>query len=155
MYGSFVINGREVSVAFHADETLLRVLRSCGNTEVKEGCGEGQCGSCLVLLNGRLVNSCQVLAASVMNAEILTVRGLGDIHVPHPIQTAFVEAGAVQCGFCTPGMVMATYYLLSRKSDPSDEEIRKALDGNLCRCTGYVKILDAVRRAAERMRGHG
>ena len=155
MYGSFVINGRKVSVSFHADETLLRVLRSCGNTEVKEGCGEGQCGSCLVLLNGRLVNSCQVLAASALDAQILTARGLGDIHVPHPIQTAFVEAGAVQCGFCTPGMIMATYYLLTRKPDPSDEEIRSALDGNLCRCTGYVKILDAVRRAAERMRAHG
>jgi aerobic-type carbon monoxide dehydrogenase small subunit (CoxS/CutS family) len=155
MHGNFIINGKPVTVTFHADETLLSVLRSCGNTEVKEGCGEGQCGSCLVVLNGRLVNSCQVLAGSVPGAEILTVRGLGDIHVPHPIQTAFVEAGAVQCGFCTPGMVMAAHYLLTRKPDPSDEEIRKALDGNLCRCTGYVKIIDAVRLAAGRMGEHG
>jgi len=155
MKGVFKINGREREVVFHADETLLRVLRACGHTEVKEGCGEGQCGSCLVILNGKLVNSCQVLAASVIDAEITTVKGLGDIHNPHPIQAAFVDAGAVQCGFCTPGMVMATYYLLTRTPDPGEQEIRKALDGNLCRCTGYVKIIDAVRLAATRMRDHG
>jgi carbon-monoxide dehydrogenase small subunit len=154
MRGVFRINGRQEEVTFRGDETLLTVLRSCGHTEVKEGCAEGQCGSCLVLLDGRLVNACQVLAASAMDIDIMTVKGLGDIHDPHPIQRAFVEAGAVQCGYCTPGMIMATHALLLNSPDPDDREIRQALDGNLCRCTGYVKIVDAVRLAAGRMRDH-
>jgi aerobic-type carbon monoxide dehydrogenase small subunit (CoxS/CutS family) len=146
---SFVINGLQVRLAFGAQELLLDLLRRSGHTEVKEGCREGACGSCLVLLDGVLVNSCQVLAASAGGRRITTVKGLGTIDHPHPIQEAFVEAGAVQCGFCTPGMVLATHALLERNRHPDEAEIRRALDGNLCRCTGYVKIIEAVKRASE------
>jgi carbon-monoxide dehydrogenase small subunit len=151
MKGVFKVNGKTKELEFHPEETLLNVLRAGGHTEVKEGCAEGQCGACVVLLNGVLVNSCQVLAASAMNMDILTVRGLGSLHDPHPLQRAFVETGAVQCGFCTPGMVLAAYALLQQRSNPSEREIREALDGNLCRCTGYVKIVQAVQLAARRM----
>jgi len=154
MQGIFRINGMEQNITFSGHATLLHVLRDNGHTEVKEGCNEGQCGSCLVLLNGKLVNSCQVPAAKAIGKDILTVRGIGNIHSPHPIQEAFVETGAVQCGFCTPGMIMAAYYLLSRNPNPTEEDIRQALDGNLCRCTGYVKIIEAVTLAAERIRNH-
>lgn len=151
MTGNFSINGKEIPISLRGDEVLLDVLRGLGCTEVKEGCREGACGSCLVLLDGVLVNSCQVLAASALGKEITTVKGLGTIHQPHPIQEAFVEAGAVQCGFCTPGMVLAAFALLKRNPRPTGEQIRHALDGNLCRCTGYVKIIEAVKLAAERM----
>jgi aerobic-type carbon monoxide dehydrogenase small subunit (CoxS/CutS family) len=154
MKGVFTVNGESVEACFHTDETLLRVLRSHGHTEVKEGCNEGQCGACVVLMDGKLVNSCQVLAATARDAEIVTIRALGNLHEPHPIQRAFVDAGAVQCGFCTPGMVLAAYALLQQNSDPSEMEIREALDGNLCRCTGYVKIVEAVDLAARRMPGN-
>jgi len=154
MKGVFKVNGKREEAQFHAAETLLRVLRSCGYTEVKEGCAEGQCGACVVLLNGALVNSCQVLAASAVHTDIVTVKGLGSLHDPHPIQRAFVETGAVQCGFCTPGMVLAAYALLKQNPDPTEQEIRGALDGNLCRCTGYVKIVQAVQLAARRMAEH-
>jgi aerobic-type carbon monoxide dehydrogenase small subunit (CoxS/CutS family) len=152
MDGEFIVNGERLKVSFRPAATLLDILRREGHTEVKEGCREGQCGSCVILLKGRLVNSCQVLAASAMGKEITTVKGLGSLHAPHPIQTAFVEAGAVQCGFCTPGMILASYSLLKKNQNPDEEEIRKALDGNLCRCTGYVKIVDAIKLAARRMR---
>jgi len=152
MKGEFVVNGKRVRCTFSTDVTLLDLLRSEGFTEVKEGCREGQCGCCVVLLEGKLVNSCQVFAASAMGKEITTVKGLGNLHSPHPLQTAFVEAGAVQCGFCTPGMILAAYALLKENPDPNDEEIIQALDGNLCRCTGYVKIIQAVKRGARRMR---
>ena len=155
MTGSLHINGTELQTSFRGDELLLDVLRNLGCTEVKEGCKEGACGSCLVLLDGVLVNSCQVLAASALGREITTVKGLGTFHKPHPIQEAFVEAGAVQCGFCTPGMVLAAFALLKKNPKPKETEIRHALDGNLCRCTGYVKIIGAVKMAAERMVRHG
>ena len=151
MTGNFSINGAELHISLRGDEVLLDVLRELGYTEVKEGCREGACGSCLVLLEGVLVNSCQVLAASALGKEITTVKGLGTFHQPHPIQEAFVDAGAVQCGFCTPGMVLATFALLKKNPRPTEEQIRRALDGNLCRCTGYVKIIEAVKLAAERM----
>ncbi len=154
MKGVFKINGVDELLAFDDDATLLQVLREAGHTEVKRGCDTGECGACAVILNGDLVNSCKVFAASAVDGEILTVQGLGTIRNPHVIQRAFVDAGAIQCGFCTPGMIMATYALLSKNPDPDDEEIRMALDGNKCRCTGYVKIFDAVRLAAERMRNH-
>lgn len=154
MKGVFKINGVDELLAFDDDTTLLQVLREAGHTEVKRGCDTGECGACAVILNGDLVNSCKVFAASAVDGEILTVQGLGTIRNPHVIQRAFVDAGAIQCGFCTPGMIMATYALLSKNPDPDDEEIRMALDGNKCRCTGYVKIFDAVRLAAERMRNH-
>jgi carbon-monoxide dehydrogenase small subunit len=151
MTGTVSINGTELQIALRGDEVLLDILRNLGYTEVKEGCREGACGSCLVLLEGVLVNSCQVLAASAFGKEITTVKGLGTFHQPHSIQEAFVEAGAVQCGFCTPGMVLATFALLKKNPRPTEEQIRHALDGNLCRCTGYVKIIEAVKLAAERM----
>ncbi|MCK5832439.1 (2Fe-2S)-binding protein [bacterium] len=151
MRGSFDINGSVCEIEFASQATLLRVLRDNGFVEVKEGCKEGDCGACLVLLDDKPVNSCQCFAAQTMGRKILTVKGIGDIHNPHPIQVAFVDAGAVQCGFCTPGMVLSTHALLTKNPNPSDEEIKTALDGNLCRCTGYSKIIDAVKLAAKRM----
>jgi aerobic-type carbon monoxide dehydrogenase small subunit (CoxS/CutS family) len=155
MRGVFFVNDVSLETSFRPADTLLALLRREGRTEVKEGCGEGLCGACVVLLEGKLVNSCQVLAASAGGKRITTVRGIGSIHDPHPIQSAFVEAGAVQCGFCTPGMVLAAHALLTANPDPGEDEIRQALDGNLCRCTGYVKIVEAVKLAALRMRPHG
>jgi carbon-monoxide dehydrogenase small subunit len=154
MRGRFVVNGASSAVSFRPSDTLLSLLRREGHTDVKEGCREGMCGACVVLLEGRLVNSCQVLAASAAGKRITTVRGIGNLHDPHPIQSAFVETGAVQCGFCTPGMVLAAFALLSANPDPGEDEIRRALDGNFCRCTGYVKIVDAVKLAARRMQPH-
>ena len=151
MRGEFIVNGENKIFEFSPTERLLDVLRRYGHTEVKKGCDEGECGACVILLDGVLVNSCQVLAGSAVGREITTVRGLGTIHEPHPIQQALVEAGAVQCGFCTPGMVLAAHYLLSKNPSPTDEEIKEALSGNLCRCTGYVKIIEGVKLAAQRL----
>ena len=153
MKGTFFINGRKEEWSFAPDAVLLDVLRENGRTEVHRGCGEGACGSCAVVLDGALVNSCQVFAASAQEKEILTVAGLGSIHSPHPLQAAFVETGAVQCGFCTPGMILSAKALLLKNPDPSREEIRRALAGNICRCTGYVPIVNAVETAAGRLRG--
>ncbi len=152
MESTFIINGRARGLRFDPQEVLLHVLRRAGHVEVKEGCGEGACGACVVLLDGVLVNSCQVLAASAAGRSVTTVTALGSIHDPHVIQEAFVEAGAVQCGFCTPGMVLATHALLSEEPAPAEERIRKALDGNLCRCTGYARIVEAVRLAGRRLK---
>ncbi len=155
MRGVFIINGQRKEIEFAPHKRLLDVLRENGYAEVKEGCREGECGACVVLLDGKPVNSCQVLAASVMEKEIVTVRGLGTIHKPHPIEEAFVEAGAVQCGFCTPGMIISTYALLKENPDPEDDDIKRALDGNLCRCTGYVKIKKAVKLASKKVKKDG
>lgn len=152
MKDTFRINDEIKTFDFDEKDTLLTVLRNNGHTEVKNGCEEGECGACAVLLDGELVNSCQVLAASVREKAITTVRGIGSMHSPHPLQEAFADAGAVQCGFCTPGMILAAYALLRKNPFPSEMDIRKALDGNICRCTGYEKIFEAVRMAAERMR---
>jgi aerobic-type carbon monoxide dehydrogenase small subunit (CoxS/CutS family) len=149
--GTFWINGKEIHTAFHSSKTLLEVLRDNGHKEVKKGCGLGECGACIVLLDGMIVNACQVLAASALGMKILTTKGLGSIHSPNPIHRAFVDAGAVQCGFCTPAMIMVAYYLLQNNPSPSEDEIKRVFDGNLCRCTGYVKIIEAVRLASERM----
>lgn len=151
----FEVNGKEERWIFEPDATLQHVLRENGHPEVKNGCSAGECGACLILLDGKPVNSCQVLAASAIGRQIVTVSGIGDIHSPHPIQMAFADTGAVQCGFCTPGMVLAAYALLRENPDPTDDEIKRALDGNLCRCTGYVKIVEGVRLAARRMRKNG
>jgi carbon-monoxide dehydrogenase small subunit len=133
-------------------ESLLYVLRErLGLPGSKNACEQGECGSCSVYLNGTLVCACLVLAGQAEGAEIVTVEGLAGAGELHPVQQAFVETGAVQCGFCTPGLVVATHDLLEREPRPSDAQIREALAGNLCRCTGYEKILDAVRLAAERM----
>lgn len=144
------INGKPVMVRFEPADTLLDVLRQHGFTEVKSGCRDGECGACLVLLNGTLVNACQVLMGSAMGSDVITVKGLTDNGLT-VIQEAFVDATAVQCGFCTPGMLMAAWYLIRQNPNPSETDIRRALDGNLCRCTGYVKIVEAVKLAAERM----
>jgi aerobic carbon-monoxide dehydrogenase small subunit len=133
-------------------ESLLYVLRErLGLPGAKNACEQGECGSCSVYLDGTLVCACLVLAGQAEGAEIVTVEGLADGGELHPVQQAFVETGAVQCGFCTPGLVVAAHDLLEREPRPSDAQVREALAGNLCRCTGYEKILDAVRLAAERM----
>ena len=144
------INGdrREVDGLWEG-ESLLHVLRErLGLPGAKNACEQGECGSCSVYLDGQLVCACLVLAGQAEEREIVTVEGLAGEGELHPVQEAFVAAGAVQCGFCTPGLIVATHDLLARNSSPSDDEIREALAGNLCRCTGYEKILDAVRMAA-------
>ena len=133
-------------------ESLLYVLRErLSLPGSKNACEQGECGSCSVYLDGELVCACLVLAAQAAGREVVTVEGLSGEDELHPIQEAFLEAGGVQCGFCTPGLIVATHDLLRRRPDPSDAEIREALAGNLCRCTGYEKILDAVRLAAQSM----
>jgi len=146
------VNGqeREVEGAWEG-ESLLYVLRErLGLPGSKNACEQGECGSCSVYLDGDLVCACLVLAAQAAGREVTTVEGLADGDELHPIQEEFVEAGAVQCGFCTPGLIVATHELLARNPSPTDHEIREALAGNLCRCTGYEKILDAVRASATR-----
>ena len=149
---TFVVNGekREVDGAWEG-ESLLYVLRErLALPGSKNACEQGECGSCSVYIDGVLACACLVLAGQAEGCEILTVEGLTTEGALHPVQEAFVEAGAVQCGFCTPGLIVATHDLLRREPQPNDAEIREALAGNLCRCTGYEKILDAVRLAAER-----
>ena len=149
----FALNGREVSIETDAETRLLDILREDFHlTGTKEGCGEGECGACTVLLDGLPVNSCLSPAPQVEGRDVLTIEGLAEGNHLHPLQAAFVEQGAVQCGFCTPGFVLSAYALLRSNSAPTDEEILTALEGNLCRCTGYGKIVTAVRSAAERMR---
>jgi carbon-monoxide dehydrogenase small subunit len=145
------VNGDRAEADIWEGESLLYALRErFGLPGSKNACEQGECGSCSVLLDGELVCACLVLAAQADGHEIVTVEGLGAGEDLHPVQQAFVDAGAVQCGFCTPGLIVATAALLERKPDPSDYEIREALSGNLCRCTGYTKIFDAVRLAAGR-----
>jgi aerobic carbon-monoxide dehydrogenase small subunit len=150
------VNGRERQVdGLWAGESLLHVLRERLRLPgSKNACEQGECGSCSVLMDGELVCACLVLALQADGREVVTIEGLagaGDEPL-HPIQEAFLEAGAVQCGFCTPGLIVAAHDLLRRHPDPDEGDVREALAGNLCRCTGYAKILDAVRLAAERMR---
>ena len=148
---SFTANGERVEAEVWAGESLLTTLRDRLRLPgSKNACEQGECGSCSVLLDGALVCSCLVLAAQADGHEVVTVEGLAENGEPSRVQASFAEAGAVQCGFCTPGLVVATDDLLRRIPDPSDDEIREALSGNLCRCTGYQKILDAVHLAAER-----
>jgi carbon-monoxide dehydrogenase small subunit len=145
------VNGELREADVWGGESLLTALRDRLDLPgSKNACEQGECGSCSVLLDGVLVCSCLVLAAQADGHEVVTVEGLADGDTLHPVQEAFAETGAVQCGFCTPGFVVATADLLRRKPDPSEDEIREALSGNLCRCTGYQKILDAVRLAAGR-----
>jgi len=147
---SFNVNSQIKVLELRPNETLLSVLRNNDYTEVKCGCSEGECGACLVLLDEKPVNSCQVLAMSVRDKKIKTVKGIGTLYLPHLIQKAFVEAGADQCGFCSPGMVVASYSILKETNNkPTKEDIMRGLDGNLCRCTGYVKIVEAVANAAK------
>jgi len=147
----FKINNTSKYLELLPNETLLQALRNNDFTEVKCGCNEGECGACTVLLDGKPVNSCQVFAMSAHEKEITTVKGIGTLYTPHLLQKTFVETGADQCGFCSPGMVLAAYSLLKENPQPTREEILAALDGNLCRCTGYVKIVDAVENTAKKL----
>jgi carbon-monoxide dehydrogenase small subunit len=152
MWLSLSVNGELREVDVRSGESLLYVLRE--RLELpgsKNACEQGECGSCSVYLDGTLVCACLVLAGQAEGREVVTVEGISDGEELHPVQRAFVEAGAVQCGFCTPGFVVATHDLLRREPHPTDPEIREALAGNLCRCTGYEKILDAVHLAADEM----
>ena len=143
------VNGEPRETDVWEVESLLYVLRErLGLFGSKNACEQGECGSCSVYLDGTLVCACLVLAGQAEGSEIVTVEGIGEGDELHPVQSAFLEAGAVQCGFCTPGLILATHDLISRLPNPSDAEIREALAGNLCRCTGYEKILSAVRLAA-------
>jgi len=149
------VNGVQRQLEVTPQERLLDVLRDrLGLLGVKEGCGSGDCGACTVLMNNRPVTSCMVLAATADGAEILTIEGLEKDGELHPLQQAFIDEGAVQCGFCTPGMIISSLALLHETLDPTDEEIKQAIAGNLCRCTGYARIITAIRTAAERMRSH-
>jgi len=148
---SLTVNGEPLEADLWGGESLLMVLRDTLELPgSKNACEQGECGSCSVLLDGTLVCSCLVLGAQAEGHEVVTIEGLAGDEDLHPVQQAFVDAGAVQCGFCTPGLVVAVADLLERSPHPGEDEIREALSGNLCRCTGYAKIFDAVRLAAER-----
>ncbi len=146
----FDVNGDGYELLVEPDKTLLQLLREdLDLTGTKEGCGEGDCGACSVILNGRVVSACLVLAVEADNAVITTIEGIKTGEKLHPIQQAFVDKGAIQCGFCTPGMVVTTKAMLEEMPDASEEDMKHYLSGNLCRCTGYVKILDAVQQAKD------
>ncbi len=148
------VNGEWHTADAEPQASLLYVLREhLGLLGTKNGCEQGECGACSVWLDGEMVCSCLVLAAQAHEREVRTVEALAGPEGLHPVQEAFLEAGAVQCGFCTPGLVVAAADLLARNPSPDEATVREALSGNLCRCTGYVKILDAVRLASERLRG--
>lgn len=147
------INGEQYQVSIEKNWTLLYVLREVLDlTAVKCGCNTGDCGACKVIIDGEAINSCLVLARNAAGKEIETVEGLSKGAELHPIQQAFIDAGAVQCGYCIPGMVMSAKALLDKNPDPTEEEIRAGISNNLCRCTGYVKIVDAILLAAKRMK---
>lgn len=146
------INGVQKNIEVKPEETLMRMLRRIGLKSVKCGCDEGNCGVCSVIVDNKIINTCMVPAAHVNGSEIITVEGLGTPSNPHPIQRAFVEAGAVQCGFCTPAFVLSTFALLKKYPDPTLEQIKQGLDGVICRCTGHIKIFDAVTLAARLMK---
>jgi carbon-monoxide dehydrogenase small subunit len=151
---STTINGDQIDFICETDETLLDALRTrVGLTGAKEGCGTGDCGACSVTIDGRLVCSCLVLGVEAEGREIETVEGMADGDKLHPLQRKFIEHAALQCGICTPGFLIAARALLARNPDPNEEEIRFGLAGNLCRCTGYDKIVRAVQDAAKEMRG--
>lgn len=146
----FKLNGKDVSADVPPDLRALEFLRDwMGLKSVKEGCSEGECGACTIVVDGKSVHSCLMLAVELDGKKVITLEGLVENGITF-ISEAFVEAGAVQCGFCSPGFIMSTYALLLRNRNPTDEEIKRALEGNICRCTGYVKILDAVKLAAKK-----
>jgi carbon-monoxide dehydrogenase small subunit len=150
----FVLNGTPVTVKTAANATLLQLLRGALQlTGTKDGCGSGECGACTVLMDAEPVNACLVLAPQADGREILSIEALAMKGELHPLQQAFIDEGAVQCGYCTPGMLLSAKALLDRQPDSSETEIREAISGNLCRCTGYSRIMAAVERAAAQMRG--
>jgi aerobic carbon-monoxide dehydrogenase small subunit len=148
---TFELDGRQVGAEVAPGETLMTALRGLGAVAVKDGCANGDCGSCTVLLDGRAVTTCLLFAAQADGRRVRTAASLADEDGLHPLQQALLDAGGVQCGFCTPGILAAAMDLLARNRDPSDDQIRTALEGNLCRCTGYVKIVEGVREAAARL----
>ena len=149
----FNVNGKDVKLAVDDSLRLLDILRDeLGLTGTKEGCAIGECGACTVIMNGEAVNSCMILAAQVNGSEIETVENLEKNDVLSKLQDAFLDNGAIQCGFCTPGMLMSAKALLDKNPTPSEEEIKTALEGNLCRCTGYIPILNSVKDAVEKIR---
>lgn len=151
---AFILNGREVEVQRKPATRLLDVLREdFALTGAKEGCGEGECGACAIFIDGKLVNACLVAVGSIEGKQVITIEGYRETERFKELARAYEESGAVQCGFCTPGMVMASEYLLSHNPNPTVEEIRIALSGNLCRCTGYEKIIEAIQLAAKRGQG--
>ncbi len=146
----FIVNGKNVKVAVEPYIRLIDLLREKFDlTGTKEGCGVGECGACTVLMNGRAVNSCLVLAGQIDGNEILTIEGLANHNALHPLQKNFLLHGAIQCGFCTPGMVLSASALLNKNPNPDEEEIKDAIAGNLCRCTGYKQIIEAVKETAK------
>jgi len=150
----FLVNGQQTAVIVDTAKTLLDVLREdLFLTGTKRGCDSGECGACTVLLNGQAVHSCLVLACELDGQDVLTIEGLSeDPKELHPLQKAFIEKGAIQCGFCTPGLIMTAKALLDRDPNPTEEELRYGISGNLCRCTGYSKIMDAILTAGEEIR---
>ncbi|HKZ39899.1 MAG TPA: (2Fe-2S)-binding protein [Candidatus Hodarchaeales archaeon] len=148
-----MINGKWKRAEVTPEETLLHLLREkLGHTEVKEGCGKGDCGACAVLLDGKAVNACLTLALQAHKQKVVTLRGIGTPAKPHPLQESFVKRGAIQCGFCTAGMIVSAQALLDENPRPTREEIRKGISGNLCRCTGYKKIIDAIEDVSKKLR---
>jgi carbon-monoxide dehydrogenase small subunit len=149
----FNVNGKNVEITVDDSLRLLDILRDeLGLTGTKEGCAIGECGACTVIMNGEAVNSCMILAEQVQNAKVETVENLEKNEVLSKLQDAFLDNGAIQCGFCTPGMLMSAKALLNKNPTPSEEEIKIALEGNLCRCTGYIPILNSVKDAVEKIR---
>lgn len=148
---SFTVNGAKVETEAYAHTSLLYLLRDIGFTEVKNGCEAGDCGACTILLDGISMNACCALGVQVDGRDIITVKGIGTVDNLHPIQEKFIELGGIQCGFCTPGMIVAAKALLDENPTPSREEIKVGIAGNLCRCTGYVKIIDSIEAAANEM----
>ena len=149
-----IVNEREIPLAVEPDELLVDVLRfKVGLTGTKKGCGTGDCGACSIIMDGRLVDSCLILAVAAAGKKITTIEGLEQAGRLHPIQQAFLDEGAVQCGYCTPGLVLAAKALLDATPHPDEGEIRQAISGNLCRCTGYTKIIAAVHTASEMLDG--
>jgi carbon-monoxide dehydrogenase small subunit len=149
-----IINGETHKAIVKPGDSLLDVLRNkLDMTGTKECCNEGDCGACTVIMSGRAVNACLVLAVEAEGVEILTVEGLSDGHHLHPLQEAFIQYGGFQCGFCTPGMLMSAKALLDENPHPTDDEIKNGVSGNMCRCTGYVKVIQAIREASKVMYG--
>jgi len=147
-----IVNCIRKTFSISPTETLLSLLRRAGYKGVKQGCGSGDCGACAVLVDSRAVNACLTMAAKADGRQVTTIEGLAEINRLHPLQQAFLDEGAVQCGYCTPGMIIAAAGLLMRNSNPTETEVKEAIAGNLCRCTGYIKPVNAIMRAAQSLR---
>jgi len=151
---NMIVNNKQYEFSVSPNKTLLELLREdMGLTGTKEGCGLGECGACTIIMNGQTVNSCLVLAVEADGKEITTIEGLAEGEKLHPVQQAFVDEGGLQCGFCTPGMIMSSKALLDKNLNPTTEEIKRGIAGNLCRCTGYTKIFKSIETAAKMMGG--